>query len=129
MENRPHWIRFPIALLAVLVAHWWVYDGLHAFRTGDYVTPGGDSEYAGQLGPWSILVEAVGIAPRSDLMKGIFVVCGGLWLITAIAYVLRPRSFRKGMLAWAAFSLWYLPFGTVLGLVQLVLLFLPAAKR
>lgn len=128
MESRPHWIRFPIAFLALFVATWWVFDGMHAFLAGDYVTPE-EGEYAGQLGPWSKLVEAVGIAPRSDLMKGLFVACGALWSLTATAYVLRPGRFRKGMLAWAAFSLWFLPVGTVLGVVQLVLLALPVARR
>lgn len=128
METRPHWIRFPIALLALFLAGWWVFDGMHAIVTGDYVTPD-EGAYAGQLGPWSKLVEAVGIAPRSNLMKGTFVACGALWCVTAIAYVLRPRPLRKGMLAWAAFSLWFLPVGTVLGLVQLVLLRLPVARR
>ena len=65
------WLKWIIVLLAVTEAGWMTFDGLRALVVGDYVTPK-TGEWAGQLGPWSRLVSAVGIEPRSTLMKCIF---------------------------------------------------------
>jgi len=112
-----------IALLAVIVAGWFVLDGLRAFIVGDYVTPT-TGEYAGQLGPWSRLVSAIGIDPRSTLMKAIFVVYGAIWLGIIACFLLRRPWAPTAMLVAAIGSLWYLPFGTVLGVVQVGMLVL-----
>ncbi len=117
------------ALKAVLIvcvvveAGWMAFDGGRALVVGDYVTPK-SGEYAGQLGPWSKVVRAVGIQPRSTLMKSIFFVYGVLWLVMAAAYVIGVSWSWWGMLLLAAGALWYLPFGTLLSVVQLVLLVL-----
>lgn len=117
------------ALKAVLIvcvvveAGWMAFDGGRALVVGDYVTPK-SGEYAGQLGPWSKVVRAVGIQPRSTLMKSIFFVYGVLWLVMAGAYVIGVSWSWWGMLLLAAGALWYLPFGTLLSVVQLVLLVL-----
>lgn len=60
-----------IAALALFEAGWMAFDGVRALATGDYVTPS-SGPYAGQLGPWSQVVSAVGIPPRSTAMKAIF---------------------------------------------------------
>ncbi len=78
--------------------------------------------HAGQLGPWSKLVAAVGIEPRSTLMKVIHVTLGVVWLAVAVAYAVGHPWARQGMLACAILGLWYLPIGTALSLVQIVLL-------
>ena len=117
------------ALKAVLIvcvvveAGWMAFDGGRALVVGDYVTPK-SGEYAGELGPWSKVVRAVGIQPRSTLMKSIFFVYGVLWLVMAGAYVIGVSWSWWGMLLLAAGALWYLPFGTLLSVVQLVLLVL-----
>ncbi len=54
-------------LLAALEAGWMMFDGMRALIVGDYVTPK-KGPYAGQLGPWSKLVSAIGLAPRSTLI-------------------------------------------------------------
>lgn len=117
------WVEWVIAGLAVIVAGWFVFDGLRAFIVGDYVTPT-TGEYAGQLGPWSRLVSAIGIDPRSTLMKSIFVLYGGIWLGIIVCFLLRKPWAPTAMLVAAIGSLWYLPFGTVLGVVQVGMLVL-----
>lgn len=107
--------------LAVFVAGWLLFDGMHGLVTGDYVTPS-SGRFAGQLGPWSKLVEAVGIEPRSTLMMTSHVAIGVAWLAIVGFYVKGVEWGRWGMIAGAAASLWYLPFGTLLGVVQIVLL-------
>lgn len=120
-------LRIVIIALAVIVAGWLTFDGTHALMTGDYVTPN-SGEYAGQLGPWSKLVSALGIPPRSTTMKLIHVGIGMAWLAVIVCYAARARWAWRGMIVCAVCGLWYLPFGTLLGAIQIVLLLLPAVR-
>lgn len=119
-----HWI---VVALAVIEAGWLAIDGGRAFVVGEYIIPK-SGPYADQLGPWSTVVSAVGIEPRSVLMKSIHVGLGSAWLLIAAGYVLGLPWAWCGMLAGAVLSLWYLPFGTLLSLIQIVLLMLPQVR-
>ena len=123
-----HWLGWIVVVLAVSTGGWMVFDGLHALATGDYVTPS-SGEYAGQLGPWSGLVERIGIQPRSDLMKAIFVGLGSVWLVFTAAFVRGRRWGRVGLLACAIGSLWYVAIGTGFCVVQIALLLAPPVRR
>lgn len=116
--------RWIVAVCALTVAGWFVFDGVHAVITGDYVTPS-SGRFAGQLGPWARLVDLVGIDPRSTLMHVIFIAYGALWLPVIPLYLLKLPLTRLLMLAMAIGALWYIPFGTALCLVQIVLILLP----
>lgn len=120
--------RSVIVVLAVLVAGWFVFDGSLALVAGDYVTPR-SGEWAGQVGPWGNIVAAVGIEPRSTLMKTIFVAYGAAWIGVIVAFVRGAAWAWWGMLAAAVGSQWYLPFGTVLGVAQAILLVLPGVRH
>ena len=97
------------------------FDGAHALYHGDYVTPS-SGPHAGQLGPWSQVVAALGLEPRGLTMKLVFLSLGGAWLVVLVVYALRAPRAWKGMLVCAVLSLWYLPFGTLLGLIQIAFL-------
>jgi hypothetical protein len=114
-------VRWLIAGLALVVAGWMAFDGFHALLTGDYVTPS-SGRYAGQLGPWATLVAAFGIAPRSNGMIWFFAIYGSIWTTVIAAFVFHHTRFASMMLLCAVGSMWYLPFGTALGLVQILLL-------
>ena len=116
-----HWLSRIVLLLAVYEAGWLVFDGSRALIVGDYVTPR-SGPHTGQLGPWSKLVAAVGIEPRSTLMKVIHVVLGLAWLFVACGFAVGHPWGGKAMMACAVLGLWYLPIGTVLSLAQIVLL-------
>lgn len=118
-----HWLRRVIIILAFLQASWMTSDGLRAFIGGDYLTPK-SGEHRGQLGPWAKIVSAIGIEPRSTLMKSIFVVYGVVWLIIILCFILNFPWARWAMLLAAACSLWYLWPGTVSSMVQIALLLL-----
>jgi hypothetical protein len=118
-----HWSGWIVVMLGVFLGGWLVFDGTWAITVGDYVTPQSGA-YVGQLGPWSRLVTAVGIEPRSSLMKGIHVALGFLWLATVICFALCIPGAWWGVIACAIASLWYLPFGTLIGVVQVMLLLL-----
>lgn len=113
--------------LALLLGCWLAFDGTWAFLTGDYVTPQA-GEYAGQLGPWAKVVRLVGLDPRSPLVKGLHVLLGVTWLVAAVALAAR-QSWARGLLVGCAVaSLWYVPVGTLIAVLELVLLFLPGLR-
>lgn len=122
-----HWLGWIVIVLALVEGGWFAFDGAHAFARGDYVTPR-SGPYAGQLGPWSKLVEKVGIPPRSTLMKAIHVGLGAAWLVALVAFALGQAWAWKAMLACAVAGLWYLPFGTLLSVIQIALLLLPPLR-
>ena len=116
-----------MVVLALIEGGWLAFDGGHALITGDYVTPQ-SPDRRGQLGPWSRVVAAVGIEPLSTLMKGIHVGLGLGFLATTACFALGVPWARTGMIFCAGLTLWYLPVGTLLSLIQIVILLLPALR-
>lgn len=115
------WARWIVTACVIVQAGWMAFDGGRALIVGDYVTPS-RGEYAGQLGPWSRLVSGVGIEPRGTPMKVIFLTYGLVWLLVGAAFMLGTSWAWWAMFALAIGALWYLPFGTLLSLIQIALL-------
>ncbi|HEX9085829.1 MAG TPA: hypothetical protein VF836_13900 [Gemmatimonadaceae bacterium] len=113
------WVRLAVVALGLVEGAWMTFDGTRALTVGDYVTPSSGA-HAGQLGPWNYAVRAVGIAPRSTAMKLIFVVYGVSWLIISLGLGLQSTWASQAMLIAAIATLWYLPVGTLFGIIQLV---------
>jgi hypothetical protein len=112
--------RATIILLALVEGLWMGFDGTRALTVGDYVTPRSGAR-AGELGPWHYIVESVGIAPRSVLMKIIFVAFGLAWLIIAGALLRRVPWAVNAALIGGVLTLWYLPVGTAFGIIEIAL--------
>jgi hypothetical protein len=112
-------VRGCIVFLAIGPGLFMTFDGSRALILGDYLTPH-SGPFAGQLGPWSAVVTAVGIAPRSITMKVIFVVLGIGWLAAATAFQQRQRWSARILATLAVLTLWYVPFGTVMSVLVLV---------
>lgn len=112
------WLRLVLVILGLIEGTWMSFDGTRALTVGDYVTPTSGAR-AGELGPWNYVVRAVGIPPRSTAMKLIFVVYGVSWLIIALGLGFRAAWAWPAMVIAAIATLWYLPVGTVFGLLQL----------
>ena len=115
------WRNWIIVVLVAFTAGWMLFDGTRALITGDYVTPA-SGEYAGQLGPWSNLAKAVGIEPRSTLMKLIFVGYGLAALVVVACFVFGLAWSRTAMIVICFLGLWFLPIGTITNLISLILL-------
>jgi hypothetical protein len=115
------------AALATSEAGFMFVDGVRALLVGDFITPK-SGPYAGQLGPWTRLVSAIGIAPRSALMKWLFVAYGAIWLAVVVAFALRVQWAWMAMLVLAVGSLWYLIFGSIVSALVIVLLLLPSVR-
>ena len=122
-----HILGWLVILLAFTEGGWLAFDGAHALATGDYVTPK-SGRYAGQLGPWSKIVTGMGLDPRSTAVKSIHLALGTAWLLAIHAFALRVPGAWWAMLTCAVLGLWYLPFGTLLSVVQIVLLWLPPLR-
>ena len=73
-------------------------------------------------------MQAVGIEPRSTLMKSIFLIYGSAWLLATVCFGLRLDWAWWAMLGFAIGGLWYLPWGTLLGLVMAGLLVVMRAR-
>ncbi|HFD86840.1 MAG TPA: hypothetical protein ENJ35_04095 [Gammaproteobacteria bacterium] len=122
-----HKLAWIVLVLAFIEGGWLTFDGGRALIVGDYVTPSSGPS-AGQLGPWSRVVSAVGIDPRSTLMKSIHLGLGVTWLGVMVCFALGLPWAWAAMLACAVLGLWYLPLGTVLGIIQIILLLLPPLR-
>lgn len=121
------WTRWTLALLVLLNAGYMIVDGSRALLTGDYITPKNGPQ-AGQLGPWANIVRAVGISPRSHLMKWIFVGLGVIYLGMAVAFLLGVPGAKTGLIIVAALGLWYLPFGTLINILVILLVVLSGMR-
>ena len=117
----PTIIKWVIILAATFNFGFMVFDGMRALIVGDYLRPK-TGEHAGQLGPWSKAVSAIGIDPESTLMKTIFVVWGIAGLALAFCFAINLEWAWTGLLAISIGSLWYLVPGTALSVLQIILL-------
>jgi hypothetical protein len=117
-----------VLALALLQGAWLAFDGSRALAVGEYITPTSGPR-AGELGPWARVVEAVGLDPRSTLVKTLHVVLGVAWLGATIMFAWHPATGWWAMLVCAAASLWYLPIGTVASLAVIGLLLTPQLRN
>lgn len=120
-------LRLPVLAVALLLGGWLAFDGSRALTAGDYVTPRSGPS-AGQLGPWSQIVSALGLDPRGTAVKCLHVVLGVLWLGAAVCFYFRPAFGWTALLITSVGTLWYLPLGTVLSLAEIILLFVPSIR-
>lgn len=114
-------LKWLIIVLAVFNYGYMTYDGTRAMIKGDYLRPK-TGEYAGQLGPWNVLVKKIGIDPMSALMKLIFIFFGITGLIITVCFALNVSWAWKAMLIFNICSAWNLFFGTASSILQIILL-------
>lgn len=123
-----HWLKWIIIALALFQGAWLAFDGGRAFLVGDYVTPTSGPR-AGQLGPWSRIVTSIGLNPRGTFIKTLHLVLGIAWLASTVVFLANPPAGRCSLLICAVASLWYLPIGTFLSIIQIVLLLTPQIRN
>jgi hypothetical protein len=127
-ETRLHWTAWVVVAFVLLNGGWMAFDGGRALIVGDYVTPR-TGQFAGQLGPWSGVVETVGIDPRSAFMKVSFLIYGLAYVAVTAAFLLSASRAWRALLTVAVLGLWYLPFGTAINIFVIILLLLPPLRR
>lgn len=114
-------LKWIIILLAALNFGYMAFDGARALATGDYIRPK-TGEYAGQLGPWTKAVNAIGINPEGNLMKAIFVIWGVAGLFLTWRFAPNPQQGLMPLLVADVCTLWYLYMGTFSCGLQVLLL-------
>ena len=114
-------LRRIVLLLALVESGYMTFDGTRALLVGDYIRPT-SGEYAGHLGPWADVVGSIGLDPESIAMKMIFVAYGILWISAIVANMVNEMWGRGMLLLLAIGSLWYLWFGTICSVLQILLL-------
>jgi hypothetical protein len=120
-------LKWAVLAVALIQGGWLSFDGTRALIVGDYVTPTSGPR-AGQLGPWSRVVLALGFEPRGKFIKCLHVVLGIAWLAALVVFVTRPATGWWILLCCSVASLWYLPMGTILSAAVIVLLLTPQIR-
>ncbi len=120
-------LKWIVVVLAFFQGSWLAFDGGRALIKGDYITPR-SGPYAGQLGPWSRVVAKAGLEPRGAFVKTLHVALGLAWLVALILFITRPALGWWVALFCGAATLWYLPMGTAIGLLVIVLLLTPQLR-
>jgi hypothetical protein len=108
-------------MLSFVSSAYMTYDGTRALVKGDYIRPE-TGEYAGQLGPWSKLVEKIGIDPMSVAIKVIFILFGLAGLIITTSFMMNVSWAWKAMIIYNVCCVWNLFFGTASSILQIILL-------
>ncbi len=104
-----------ILLLGVLMGGWLLFDGLHVLLKGKYFGPP-------EPGPWASVVKLLGINPFSLGVP--FLLLGLLWFLSSYAVFSQQSWSAVSALVAAIGTIWYLPFGTVVSVLVLALLWL-----
>ncbi len=107
-------MRWIALVVGVTLGGWMTFDGVRAIVTGDYV------RVDGRLGPWADLVTAIGLDPTGGWVKAGILVLGVGWWFVVVGALIDATWWRAVAVVAAAASLWYLPFGTLLGTVVLL---------
>lgn len=110
-------------LMTAATAGWMFFDGTHALIRGEYYISQ-TGEFAGQLGPWANLVQSIGLEPHSIWMKLIFIIQGLGTLTVVVSYILNKPWAWTALLSAMLLGFWYLPFGTLINLLALIVLLL-----
>lgn len=112
-------VKLITSLIALLIGGWMIFDGIHVLRTGKYFGPE-------KPGPWSDLVNAIGLDPYTLGVP--FIALGILWLVFVSAMLIHQQWAWNASLVTAVLTLWYLPVGTILSLIYISLLLIFRAR-
>ena len=102
-----------ISLLGAVVGGWFIFDGIHVLIKGKYFGPP-------EPGPWASVVKLIGISPFSLGVP--FIILGLMWLVSSYGVISHQTWSALSTLMVAITSIWYLPFGTVISVLVLTLL-------
>jgi hypothetical protein len=106
--------RWALGLVAALIGGFQLVDGAHVLRVGAYLGPP-------TPGPWANLVAAAGVDPFA--MGPVFIVLGSAWIL-AVGWLVTTGAGTAwwASVAVAVLTLWYLPLGTALAALTLLIL-------
>lgn len=108
-------MKYLIIGLSSINGLWMLIDGVYVLMNGKYIGPE-------KPGPWASLIGFTGV----DVFKlgPVFFLFGLAWLIFAGAVWADASWSRVFGIVLSVLTLWYLPFGTLISIIVLLLLFL-----
>ena len=118
------WTVWVVAGLVLLNGGWMAFDGGRALIVGDFVTPK-SGRHAGALGPWARIPEALGVSPRSTVVRATFLLYGCAYLLAVFGLLAGARFAWSVLLSIAVLGFWYVPFGLLINMVVVALLLGP----
>lgn len=106
-------MKYLVIVFGVINGLWMLIDGIYVLANGKYIGPE-------KPGPWASLIALSGI----DVFKlgPVFILFGVTWLVFAGAFFSGSASARSLGLILSVLTLWYLPFGTLISIIVLVIL-------
>jgi hypothetical protein len=108
-------LKIMTAVVALFAGGWMIFDGVHVMVRGKYFGPE-------KPGPWSIVFVKTGVDPFR--LGPLFVILGFSWIVFLVGLLAGQKWGWYGALLTAVATLWYLPVGTVLSAIYLVLLWM-----
>jgi hypothetical protein len=99
--------------MAFILGGWMLYSGIRVYQKGKYPGP----QIPGQ---WTYFFKYFGIKPLK--LGWLFILFGALWLILATAYFFHIPCVWNCAIIIASLSLWYVPIGTVISILSLLIL-------
>ena len=106
-------LKIILALIAVLNGVWMIFDGIHVLMKGKYFGPA-------EPGPWSKIVSAIGLEPFS--LGVLFIIFGLAWITSLLGLFSSTGWGWYFAVCIAIATLWYVPVGTILSIIYLILL-------
>lgn len=112
-------MRYIIIILSIVNGGFMLIDGIHVMLKGKYIGPP-------EPGPWANLFYKL----KVDVFKlgPLFIAFGLVWLVFVSGlWMQKSWSYPLGI-AVSIFTLWYLPVGTLLSVIVLIMLFAARTK-
>ncbi len=108
-------MKLAVIILSLINGTYMLIDGIYVIMNKKYIGPE-------KPGPWANIFSYFNI----DVFKlgPLFIVFGLAWICFALAYLYNMSyAFVLGMIM-ALTTIWYLPFGTIISLIVLALIFI-----
>ena len=103
-----------IAILSFILGSWLIFDSARKLLTGYYT-----GEQTIGLGPWAIIVSALGVRPADMAIPFLFL--GIIWIVNGVIVLLGASTRYERTMAISTVTLFYALPGTLIGILTIVL--------
>jgi hypothetical protein len=112
--QRPSLTTAAIAILSLILGAWLVFDSTRKLLTGYYT-----GEQTMGLGPWAIIISALGVRPADMAFPFLFL--GIIWTVNGAIVLLGANTRYERTIAISIVTLFYALPGTLIGILNIIL--------